>query len=625
MPKFGTHIMIAELAAQSRPDLFDLQPLSNAGRLGAIGPDLMLFLFDPFFSNRVVKDGFNIVVKILLNIDEIKEKVSKLENLIGSPGADLLDLASGGLSTDLMKTVESALETTILTLKLGVAMGMSPLNLKNPLIEFFDPVNGKLDVTAFINKALTEPSILIDASDNVGFPFQHFGHPYSNDGDWIQPKPQGDYSEWWWMDLLHYRKTGDFASNLLSLAKQSGDVTASQYAHGYLSHVAGDVCGHPFINSIVGGPFRNHAYRHFVLEGLADTWLWDRQYNKDITSSKLHELIKLDDSQFQSVAKLIISSMKLTYPAHMVPNLIPGDKGFPKEDDLYEAYGTMYLYLKLSTKDGFERPEPPPDTPEEIIDEIRTILNRNNPVGSAPNYDSDNPLESIFAILGWLSRGLVFVVMIATLPFAILMRFLTRGPRWVIYLINLGIYFIISGLRTLLALMGWGYASKDDFQNFGFLNSFITVNTELNSVYPYSNTERPKHSFYWLVHPRNAVSLTLQRTKPELDSTLAAPIQHGAKPNWIIDRVNNLMHNDLKILNALDSMASPDDTALLINHLFNNEDSGIYGNAVDFYIKLLDEFNNPERILGIPNLDLDGDRGYAYRSWEGTPPDEEYL
>lgn len=617
--------MIAELAAQKRPDLFNNQPLSNAGRLGAVGPDLMLFLFDPFFTDRRVKDGFNMVVKVLLTMDEIKEKISKLEDLIGSPGADLIDLASGGLSTSLMKTVESALEITILTLKLGVAMGMSPLNLKNPLLEFFDPLNGKLDVTAFVNKALTEPTILIDASDNVGFPFRYFGHPYTDDGDWVTPKPMGDYSEWWWMDLLHYRKTGDFAKNLLSTAKQSGDSLAYEYAQGYLSHVAGDICGHPFINSIVGGPFRNHAYRHMVLEGLADTWLWDRQYNRDITSSNLHELIRLSESDFQRVSRLIIPSLKMTYPPEMVPNRIPGDGGFPKEEDLFQAYGTMYLYLKLSTKGGLERPVPPPDTPEELIEEIQTILDRNNPTGTAPGYDSSRPLESILAILGWLFRGLVFLVMIATLPFAVLMRFLTIAPRWAIYLINLGLYFIISGLRTLLALMGWGYASRDDFQNFGFLNSFITYNSELNSNYPYSNTERPKHSFYWLVHPRNAVSLTLQRTQPEPNPTLVAPIRHGARPDWIIDDVNNPMHNDLTILNGLDSKVSPAETVSTVIDLFQNDDSRIYGNAIDFYIQLLDGIGSAGVKLNIPNLDLDGDRGYAYRSWEGTPPNEEYF
>lgn len=633
--------MIAEMAAQSRKKLFLDQPLSNAGRLGAVGPDLMLFLFDPLFSDldpsisRPARDGFNVVIKILLTIDEIKEKISKLEDLIGSPGADLIDLASGGLSTSLMKTVESALEITILTLKLGVAMGMSPLNLKNPLFKFFDPQKGKLDVTAFVNKALTEPTILVDASDNVGFPFRYFGHPFTDDGDWIEPKTKGDYSKWWWMDLLHYRKTGDFAQNLLKMAKQRGDSIAYKYAQGYLSHVAGDICGHPFINSIVGGPFRNHAYRHMVLEGLADTWLWDRQYNQDITSSKLHELIKLNESEFQSVSYLIISSMKRTYPSHMVPKLIKGNDGFPSEGDLYEAYGTMYLYLKLSTKGGFARPEPPADTPEELIKEIQDILGRNNPAGSFPGYDSNKPLEYIFAILGWLFRGLVFLVMIATLPFAVLMRFLQAAPRWAIYLINLGLYFIISGLRTLLALMGWGYASRDDFQNFGFLNSFITVGEDSPNNYPYLSTARPKHSFYWLVHPRDAEDLiTHERTKLENDPTLVAPIKHNSRPNWIIDQTNNLMHNDIAILNALDAIASPTETGNIVNSMFHSEHSQIYGNAVDFYIKLLDgfdkpveldEFGKPKEILSIPNLDLDGDRGYAYRSWEGEPPDEEYL
>jgi hypothetical protein len=50
MPKFGAHIIIAELAGQKRPDVFNA-PHSNAFRLGAVGSDTTLFMFDPATDN----------------------------------------------------------------------------------------------------------------------------------------------------------------------------------------------------------------------------------------------------------------------------------------------------------------------------------------------------------------------------------------------------------------------------------------------------------------------------------------------------------------------------------------------------------------------------------------------
>lgn len=57
MPKFGTHIIIAELAAQKKPHVFNA-PHSNAFRLGAVGPDTALFIFDPATSNPGLRKGF---------------------------------------------------------------------------------------------------------------------------------------------------------------------------------------------------------------------------------------------------------------------------------------------------------------------------------------------------------------------------------------------------------------------------------------------------------------------------------------------------------------------------------------------------------------------------------------
>ena len=98
--------------------------------------------------------------------------------------------------------------------------------------------------------------------------FELFSHPY-RDGVPKGPKPPGfdvatqratDTNEWWWFDAMHYRKTGKLAQRLLD--KTPPNSPLHLYAIGYLTHVAADTVGHPYVNSISGGPYRSHAQRH---------------------------------------------------------------------------------------------------------------------------------------------------------------------------------------------------------------------------------------------------------------------------------------------------------------------------------------------------------------------------
>ena len=158
------------------------------------------------------------------------------------------------------------MEAMFLAAKLGFAWGVGGININNPI---FNDI-AKLPKDFIQNPEHAAKNWFISSTDNFGFPFRMFGHPFTDDGQWKQPLPPGNYSEWWWMDILHYRRTGAFAKALLNNASGSAQIS---YARGYMTHVAGDICGHPFINGLVDGPFRNHAYRHLVLETLADTWL----------------------------------------------------------------------------------------------------------------------------------------------------------------------------------------------------------------------------------------------------------------------------------------------------------------------------------------------------------------
>jgi hypothetical protein len=70
-------------------------------------------------------------------------------------------------------------------------------------------------------------------------------------------------------EFLRWHRTGAFARNLLT-----GATTDQQqaYALGWLCHVAASVTGEPFVNNIVGGPYRTHWWRNHLVCNSIDSW-----------------------------------------------------------------------------------------------------------------------------------------------------------------------------------------------------------------------------------------------------------------------------------------------------------------------------------------------------------------
>ena len=596
MPKFASHLLFAEEALARRPDLFP-SPHIHALRLGAIGPDTTLFLFDPATRNPDLRKGFAQALEVLRLITDLKDQLERIADELTKPVDDIADWLTGGLSTDLKYTINAGLEALFLTAKLGVGLTAGTINIKNPI---FSQLQG-LPSDFIKNPQHLAQAWTINSVDTFGFPFRMFGHPFTDDGAWKQPVPPNDYSEWWWMDLLHYRRTGEFASRLLANASNS---VQWSYARGYMTHVAGDVSGHPFINALVGGPFRNHAYRHLFLETLADTWLWDKQGRNDILGAQIDRQIQLNGGEAEEVARLVVRTMKEVYTGRQVPSLLKN--GYPTEDEWLFAYRTMQFYLRLSTDGTVPRPKPPPDTPKEIIEEIKQLLGNNVP-GSLPAWNGSlsDFLKSLFS---WFSKGIALLIMIATLPYAVLVRFITIAPRWILYLVNLAIYHIISAIRTMLCLTGWGYCSNEDFRTFGFLGDWITTGSFEFGTYPMPTIPNPKPPFFWLIPPRWTGT-------PEREPTVPfSPVYGRRRPDWMMDPANSL---DEMLVADFINASTPADTRSLERQF---ADRSVFGNAVDFSIALLEGRFDP-----VPDFDLDGDRGFGYRGWEVLPPGEKYV
>lgn len=600
MPKFGAHFIIADEARARSPENF--RNLDEpAFKLGAIGPDTTLFLLDPATSNADLRKGVSTALDVLENIQDIKKDIDEIAAKLKLPIDQIAQWLSGGLYGDIKYTVNVSIEILFSAAKLGLAWGAGTVNLKNPIF-------GQLQdlPSDFLNDpAKAMQDWVIDSADTFGFPFRMFGHPYTIDPGYICGQPVGVYDKWWWMDLLHYRKTGKFAECLLVNALTD---TQRSYALGYLTHVGGDVCGHPYINALVRGPYRNHAYRHIVLETLADTWLWKHQGRGDILDAQFDQMVDLSYAQEREVADLLVGTMREVYTPPMVPNHLA--QGYPTPDEWLSAYKLMKQYLRLATNVSTVRPEPPPGNVPDVVKNAFRQLGSAAP-GSLPSL-SGKPMDILKALFSWFGKGLTLLVMIATFPVAIVQSILAVPGRWMVYLVNLALYYIVSAIRMMLCLTGWGYCSSDDFTNFGFLESFVTTPPDSRHNYPVKTLPNPKLPFYWLMPPSWLGNVEQIPTIP-----MAPPIG-GLRPNVMIDSNNRMIEEYVwRLIKA----QTPDDART--GQLVVEEQPG-FGNAPDFINALLDgrfEYNGQR----FPDFDLDGDRGYGFKPWEEYPPNERYL
>jgi len=88
------------------------------------------------------------------------------------------------------------------------------------------------------------------------------------------PVPKSPPSKSWQVrDTLHGSHTGRFLREINQLASAGDDPRQKAYALGATIGYATDLCGNPFVNSVVGAPYRNHWWRHRWISNYIDTWV----------------------------------------------------------------------------------------------------------------------------------------------------------------------------------------------------------------------------------------------------------------------------------------------------------------------------------------------------------------
>jgi hypothetical protein len=489
------HDMPLDLAGLSPDDVTGiLDGNQSYYSLGAIGPDLFYFLPDFRSVNRVVIA--NPLIQLVHWLDETYKKLDDhilalyVESFGGPLGEDLTEQISrftGDLSTTVAKISSEFASIAIVGLE--------------------DTVTQAHDWFELFSLGL-----------NHGF----------------------DNQDYLWSDMLHYRRTGAFAQTLwesasaglagakerLSNANAAGDDMAAEeaadeitwalrkqaYALGYMTHVATDVAGHPFVNEKCGGPYRTHWQRHHLVENHMDADAFDVDHGKQrlykmLTESALHYRIAftdegestprtlpeydpedqtlqkryiwrrqldLDSEMPDELAEYIVDALQmytvtlgpgvdpLPYPTDSSPHVIQNEDGRPAPSDVQDAYLWLFRYLKHVTVDGFAHDKPKP--PDVFPNWQWPILT--DPHSEAPGEEDakiDWHHHRVLFILKVILVILLWVVWIVSIIPALAADLITYIPRLIAYYaIELPLYHILKFERSILVATGYMLPMRDE-------------------------------------------------------------------------------------------------------------------------------------------------------------------
>ncbi len=621
MPQVAAHFVIADRVRPllSASDQALIAGNQEAYKLGAIGPDMSFFLLDAAPLRPLIQT----VIDVYVVISDIMKLFSDIATLALGPAADMLDWFSGGLSTATFDVIGRAMDALIKASALLLMPG-AEVDVANPFAGAPNPPPG----------VSTAPTIRVKAG-HLSTLFRAFGgHPYTFDPPYkpflAPPAKPDDMDKWWWMDVLHYRRTGLFASALL---KNAANDRERAYARGWMTHVAGDVCGHPYINSIVGGPFRNHAHRHLVVERVVDTWVHDRFTGEDIVTANLQKQCAVGDG-FEAIARLLNRTIDEVYVnpvsgAQIRTKQLDGPR--PSEDEWGRAYELLMRHLELSTGTGFEPPKPPPGSPAELFEEIKDHIA--NSAKKVPGAFTGKKKWWEWLLAPFVAAGyaLATFIKLMTLPAGVLGRVGALGLRWLLYLLQKELYSCVLDMRWTLVLGGFGVASRADLSR-TLAQAWIRVPAIRSgeNALNYPHAMAPRVDGYWLFDPAE-LGTPIESGPMLLGDPMqpqCSPYLPGAFPDSFIQGRSPDPAHQAELAAMASELEDPRQTIALERLTYPRTSPFLetqFGSAVEMCAELLND-PTPE-LLG--SFDLDGDMGYGFLNWERggpapTPPNPTY-
>ncbi len=447
----------------------------------------------------------------------------------------------------------------------------------------------------------------------------------------IMSHPYRDGEKWWWFDALHYRKTGKFATALLE-ATRDRTSPLHLYSLGYLTHVAADTVGHPYVNLFSGGPYRSQSQRHKTGENYQDVFNLLGVTGQDWNYSRLHALYNFNytgvindtkpdrtTSLPDDLAELIARTINSIYQEDAIPG--PDYGASVTAGDINDTYRTWYRWLTSATDTGTL----PPPVAYSLTKELREVWEKTidnlddagDLIESAVDSAGDFGILSIFIILAALIAAAVMAA--AALADGVAGAIATLGTSTIRYaacLIYEHVYNAFQNFRLGVALNGLAFPMREHLGEPRF-RQFITPSIP---------------DFTGVTGPMVAPFLPLLRYKPALlndplgvifsnERHLVYPLTagektatQGAPPSYFNQLPTHYAFGeiflDLELLDLLTDFTAVTDRSegALIETLGRRT----LGNALDLSGALYDRWFQFARL---PDFNLDADRGYGYLCW----------
>ena len=475
--------------------------------------------------------------------------------------------------------------------------------------------------------------------------FDVMSHPY-RDGVPPGPKPAGfsvpaerakAKNEWWWFDAMHYRKTGKVAAKLLESTRP--DSPLHLYAIGYLTHVAADSVGHPYVNTISGGPYRSFAQRHKASENYQDVFNFQAVRGVDWNYSALHALYNFNfDGNVDTENDVpdpftTLPNDLATLIADTLNDLYDEDGQAPQPDyakrilpgDVEDAYRLWYAWLKSATDTGTL----PPPVAYSLSAELREVWDQamdnlgdiGDFIEDAADAAGDMGIWGIFLMLGALILGALAAA--AAVIDAVLGALTTLGASTIRYaacLIYEQLYNAFETFRLGVAMNGLAFPMQQhltDPRITHFANPSLP-DASGNSV---TSMLGRLPALRWMVPglTHNERHLVYPPTAGEQPPVFAVPASYLDKTSvWYawgdIPPEPKILDELIALTPSANAAGNDDGTKLAA--IYN--DKRLLGNALDLTQALYDRVKGG---IVIPDFNLDGDRGYGFLCWsqQGDP------
>ncbi len=391
------------------------------------------------------------------------------------------------------------------------------------------------------------------------------------------------------------------------------------------------------MNAVTGGPYRTHWHRHKLVETWIDAYA-RRRYSDALGIKACLDLTNRDTYVPDAVAGSYYSRLtrfeRVQMPSKLsnmletaLEDVYDGidHPPFLSATDFNTTYKLWHKWFEYVTSIGAAQPPTPAPPPGAAATQLINDFASGIP---GPPFPAGNPgggfnvlglFAAMLALVQWLIDSLAYMIdWIVQHAGEILLLPYTEAlatANWLVYQVQKAIWEIYDNLRFALVLAGYTFPEARDLDKSPWGDAFVnTAFAHLTGGPPVKFDHYPlKQEAHGFTGPTEH-HLPYPSTPLEVPKTEAAPEPFfGAYPEAFIDRSYEYSGYIENLYRCIEAYGSTDS---FTNHVNSSSwSTGQFGSAIDFSAI-------GSHLAHLPNFNLDGDRGYGWKTWRAREPEE---